>query len=211
MSRRYPEIDEMRDARHRTLDLVAGLSEAQAAFVPESGGWSIAEVLDHLVRSDDMFFREIETLLARGDRGAFVCRGLKILGGRLAALPSPVRLGMELPLFFWNLTIPGVVRRFALEHPIPPAKAPPQLRPRRGRSLDLLRKDLTNGLGELDRLRHDHRDVDLRSYHYYGPVVGLTTLPGLIRLQAAHERRHQGQLRNIKSEGVFPRTVETEE
>jgi len=201
----------MRDVRHATLDLVADLSEVQAAFVPQSGGWSIAEVLDHLVRSDAMFFREIDTLLAKGEHGAFVCRGLKMLGGRLAALPSPVRLSMELPLFFWNLTVPAPVRRFALEHPISPVKAPPQLRPRGGRPLESLRSDLSNSLGELDRIRYDHRDVDLRRFYYYGPVVGLTTLPGLVRLQAAHERRHQGQLRGIKAEGVFPRTLQTEE
>jgi len=211
VSRRHPEIDEMRDVRHATLDLVADLNEAQGAFVPPSGGWSIAEVLDHLVRADDMFFREVDTLLAKGERGAFVCRGLKMFGGRLAALPSAVRLSVELPLFFWNLAVPGPLRRLALEVPIPPAKAPPQLRPRGGRPLESLRSDLTDGLGELDRLRYDHRDVDLRRFHYYNPVMGLTTIPGLLLIQAAHERRHQGQLRDIKGEGVFPRTAPTEE
>jgi hypothetical protein len=35
-------------ARSRVLAFVAGLSEAQAAFKPADGGWSINEVLEHL-------------------------------------------------------------------------------------------------------------------------------------------------------------------
>lgn len=202
----------MRAVRRETLDLVADLSDAQAAFVPQAGGWSIAEVLDHLVRSDEMFFREIASLLAKGgERGAFVCRGFKVLGGRLAALPAPVRLSVEVPLFFWNVAIPQAVRRFVLEHPSLPAQAPPHLRPRRGRPLAALRSDLSDGLGELDRIRHDHGDVDLRRFYYYSPVMGLTTVPGLVLLQAAHERRHQRQTRDILAEKVFPRTVPAEE
>ena len=74
-----------------------------------------------------------------------------------------------------------------------------------------LQRELEAGRGELDGLRYDNSDVNLRRFYYYSPLMGLTGIPGLVRLLAAHERRHHKQIREILEEKIFPRAVLTEE
>ena len=46
------------------MDEVSGLSEAQLAFKPSPEGWSIAQVLDHLVVVAPIYWRDLQQALA---------------------------------------------------------------------------------------------------------------------------------------------------
>ena len=39
---------------------------------------------------------------------------------------------------------------------------------------------------------------------YYNPLCGFTNLPGVLSFLASHERRHQGQMRDILASDQFP-------
>lgn len=188
-------FDSLRRARGDTLGLVEDLSQAQLDASPEAGRWSIGEVLDHLVRSDEMFLKEIRTLADRQRRGRapLVYRGLGNGGGLFGSLPWPLRLPVEGTVACWNLVIPAVLRRWAIGQRQLRAQAPKVLRPRARRSREALFADLRASLEELEGLENAD-DIDLSIGLYYSPILGFNTVPGLIRLAAQHERRHQGQI-----------------
>lgn len=197
MSTRRPQaFDTFRAAREDTLALVAGLDQAALDVVPEPGRWSVGEILDHLVRADEMFLSEIRGLVAKQRRGRtpFTYRGLRDLGAPGGSLPFPFRLPIEGTLAFWNVVIPPVLREWAIGQRQLRAQAPEVLVPRAGRARDALFADLRASVEEAEALRDDP-DVDLDVAIYYSPVVGFSNVPSLIRIVARHDRRHQDQIR----------------
>ena len=68
MSDRPAAFDEFHDGRAKTLSLVRDLTQAQLDFSPSSRKWSVGEVLDHLVRVDEVFRDEYDELRAAFER-----------------------------------------------------------------------------------------------------------------------------------------------
>ncbi|MCC6350419.1 MAG: DinB family protein [Candidatus Eisenbacteria bacterium] len=52
----------------RTMNVVAGLSAARLEAAPPHGGWSIAQVLEHLCRGSDAYFGAISASIAAARR-----------------------------------------------------------------------------------------------------------------------------------------------
>lgn len=196
----------MRRERRRTLELVAELNQTQLDWTPGGKRWSVGEALDHLIQSDIMFRDEIRELLAKGSgRGAFLFRGLPVMGGPFTMVPVPFLWPLEVPVFLWNVAVPQSLRRWLVETRTIPAKAPESLKPRRARPVAALREDLEAALGELDKIQHEHEEEDLKCFYYYSPLLGLVNVPGMVLTQVKHDLRHQGQIREIKKSAMFPK------
>ena len=202
----YREIERARATRFETLELVDGLDQEQIDFAAEEGSWSLGQVLDHLIKTDGLYFKNIHRLVARKKAGKtpFIYRGIS----SVMSMPKPLRL--VAPLFEVPFAVPNSLLPSALRHKVGanrklPLKAPDAFIPRADRPIAELREDLHKLIDDLDLLEKE--DMDLRKLYYYNPVLGLATVPGAIEFLAVHEERHQGQLREILSSPEFPRAA----
>src|SRR5438270_9860057 len=113
-----------RAARNRTLEMTAGLSQAQADFSPESAVWSVGEVLDHLLLSEQTSRRDIAQLmeLARGGRRPFISRTLADANISPAFIPNSLLPFAELPFRMINIFLPETAREFIVRYRLLPAR-----------------------------------------------------------------------------------------
>src|SRR6185503_18713628 len=105
-------LDQRRAARTATLASVADVDDQQANRRPEGGGWSIAQVLDHLIKTDDVclgFVSRLFELRAAG-REPVTEISLKELNTRPPFVPAALLPYMDQPLRLMNRFVPGVVR-----------------------------------------------------------------------------------------------------
>ncbi len=189
-------IADLRTVREQNIALTEHLSQEQLDAVPKPGRWSVGEVLDHLVRADQMFQREIGAVIEKQRQGRppYVYRNLRQAGAPvIGRLPLPFRLPFEGAFFFFNLGVPATVREGFLGQRQVRAQAPEMLRPRPRRPRADLFTDLRASLDQLDHLGQD-TGLDLDAGLYYSPLFGFTKVAGLLRLLAQHDRRHQGQI-----------------
>ena len=166
------------DARQAIRDEVRGLSEAQLAFRPEPGRWSIGEVLDHLCLAERAMIRSISRLLQHA-------AGL----GQIAEPGS-----MELP-----------PRHIDLDLYNRPAGAPESVLPSPDRPLERLLAGLDESRQRLLEVtkRADGRVVgNLTLPHFQ---LGEINFYQWLSVQGAHEAKHLEQIRRIKSSPAFPK------
>ncbi len=207
MPKNYPELEEVRRVRRETLELLSGLTQEQLGFVPAPGRWAVGTVADHLVKADEVFVGEVRTLVERQRAGkaGFLYRGL---AGADPSLPASLKLVLpffEVPMTLATVLIPDSVRRVVFSARAVPAKSPKFLKPRPGRPGEDLRRELGKLLADLDDI--EAGSADLRQLCYYNPIVGLTDGVGILRFLSSHERRHQGQMRDVLASTKLPRAA----
>ncbi len=194
------EIDVFRTTRERTISLVAGLSEDDMASSPAPGKWSAGELVDHLLRAESLWRREVEQLieLQRSGRQPYLSRLLADFPVPIVGrLPMPLVGLFTIPLTVFNTFLPARFFESFLRLRALPAPAPTVLTPQPGRAGDELREDLKNGLQQTVAVFEDNDDLHFQRLLYQHPFFGVVNAVGLLRLISAHERRHQDQLREI--------------
>ncbi len=173
--------------RREAAVLCSGLSDAQFNWRPEPGRWSIAECLLHLNVGADVYTRQIEIATERGR-----ARGLLATG--------PFRYGF---LSRWLLG--------SLEPPVRTRyKTPRQFYPAPGAQHTVT--DVLIGFESAGR-RWDEclrraNGLDLARVKVPSPAVPLLRfqLGALFAGQAAHERRHLWQGKQVRAASGFPAT-----
>lgn len=196
-----------RATRRRTLGLVRDLDQRQLDHSPGSRKWSTGEVLDHLLRVDELFREEFEELLRRWRkrRGPVsLYRSLTDAGLELPLVPNAFRPLFELPTAMAGVFVPRPIRQRIFANRAVPAKAPARIAPRRARPGQELRRELAGFERWLEAFFRDNPGVDWVRLRYYNPLCGFTNLPGVLSFLASHERRHQGQIRDILASDRFP-------
>lgn len=196
-----------RSTRRRTLELAETLTQAQADFSPSSGRWSPGEILDHLVRTDEVFRDEYDELLERWRkrRGAVsLFRTLSDLDIDLPLVPDSLRVLFDVPSAMAGIFLPRPVRQAIFSSRVVPAKAPKRIEPRPGRPIEDLRRELADHLAYLEGYFAANPSVEWRRLRYYNPLCGFTNLPGMTSFVGSHEKRHQEQLREVLKDKGFP-------
>jgi hypothetical protein len=188
-----------RAARNRTLEVTAGLSQAQADFSPESGVWSVGEILDHLLLSEQTSRRDIAQLieLARSGQRPFISRTLADVNISPAFLPKSLLPFTDLPFRMINIFLPGAVREFMVRYRLQPARNADITNPRKGRMISQLRSELESSLKETSTLLNLNLGLDYRAMVFDHPVLGTNNVLQLLRILASHEQRHQDQIRDL--------------
>ena len=197
------EISDFRAARERTCSLVAGLSEDEMAQRPVPGTWSPGELVDHLLRTEALWRREVEELvrLRRAGRQPFLSRlwadfPLPVVD----RLPAPLLGILHAPLTLFNTFVPTRFFLAFLRHRAVAVAAPPAIAPRRGRTAEELRRELKTESTATVAVFEDNDDVRFRRLIYQHPLFGIVHAVDLLRLITAHEKRHQDQLVEILSD-----------
>jgi len=192
----YADLALFRAARDRTLEMTAGLSQAQANFSPESGVWSIGEILDHLLLSEQTSRHDIAQLieLAKTGQRTFISHTLADVNFSPAFIPKSLLPLGELPFRIFNIFLPSGVRELMVRHRLVPARNADITEPRKGKNIAQLRSELESSNKETTGLLDLHPGLDYRTMVIDHPLLGANNVLQLLRILASHEQRHHDQI-----------------
>jgi DinB superfamily len=171
-------VSEALDAAERDARaIVAGLTEARAAWREQPGSWSVAECLDHLGTANRVYLRAMQPAAARALR-----EGRRRLG--------PARPGLVGGWFVKLLEPPVTVK----------SKAPRLIRPRTAPALDDAIAAFLASQEEVRTFLRTYADIDLTGVRFPNPFIrGVRfSLATGLHVLAAHERRHLWQARRVR-------------
>jgi uncharacterized damage-inducible protein DinB len=201
------EADRFHGIREKTLTVLSEVNVEQAMWSPRSGVWSIAQIADHLLLTEEMYREQFERLLEMGREGrnTSIEISLSEVDVGLVMVPREIVPFFEIPLKMFNLFVPHVVRETFVRYPLLAALNPKASAPREVLSLDKLREDLALSLEATEyffRTPMPHNIHDLTINH---PIMGNNSIPQLFRIVMAHEERHQAQMADLRAHANFPK------
>jgi uncharacterized damage-inducible protein DinB len=201
------EADRFRLVREQTLTILAQVNAEQALWSPRKGVWSIAQIADHLLLSEEMYREQFRRLIqmAREGKGSTIEISLREVDVALAAIPREVIPFLELPLRMFNLFVPHVLRETMVRYPILAALNPRSSQPRDGLIVGKLREDLAEALAETESFFQTPMPSNIHELTINHPILGNNTIPQLFRIVIAHEERHQGQMSDVRAHASFPK------
>jgi hypothetical protein len=201
------EVERLRAIREKTLAVLEELTVAQAAWSPQIGRWSILQIADHLLLTEQMYLEQFQRLLQQAEdgRGKTIEISLNEVDVGIKAIPRQVVPLLEIPLRMFNLFVPHVVRETMVRYPIVASLNPRASRPREGLELGRVRRDLFASFEAMEEFfaRPMPRDLDELTINH--PIMGNNSIPQLFKIVIAHEERHQRQIDRIQAHPDFPR------
>jgi len=203
------ELDLLRATRARTLALVEGLSQAQMDFSPAPGKWSVGELLDHLLLSEQVYRDQIAQLieLKKAGQKPVLKRTFADLNVSVGFIPKSLLPFLDVPFSLLNLVTPSSVRESMIRYPLVPAQTSDKTTPRQGRPTDELRGELLSSFKETEALLEANPNLDYREMVSEHPLMGTNNALQLLRITAVHEQRHQDQISKILALPQFPKPV----
>lgn len=204
----HSELENLRKIRRRTLALIDTVSEAQGAFQPRRGAWSVTQILDHVVLTEALYRDAIRDLyqLARKGRTPEIRYSLADIDVSMQSVPKAALAAVELPLNFANRFIPAMVRQTLIRFPLLAANSPSVASPRPELTMLTMRERLLESAIQLGELVSGTPPGDPRKMSISHPVLGINNVLDIMGIMAAHEERHQGQIRTVLSDPRLPRT-----
>lgn len=186
----------IRSERRATLDLVKGLDEARARRGPADGGWSVAQVLDHLIKTDGVYRVEIGRLLdlKAAGRVPVIEVSLRELNTRPFFVPAALLPYLDLPFRLVNRLIPSALRESLAGTAVIPFQAPDEAAPAADRHWDDLRAEAGASTEQIETMLSGQ---DVSGMVLDHPMLGRHTVPSLLRILARHENRHQTQISRV--------------
>jgi hypothetical protein len=199
-------IENFQSVRARTIEMTEGLSDDQAARSVRVGTWSVSQVLDHLVKTEVAFRKYLIQALERARAGEIgtIRLGFREVDPRLRPLPAHWMPLLTPLLFGLHAVIPFALRLLVMrKRGLLWVVAPKIAQPAAGsRALAELRAQLaltmqqTLALFASDARQWDVPDT-LPRVRVAHPLYGYNDIAQVMQLMAAHEQRHQQQLRAI--------------
>jgi uncharacterized damage-inducible protein DinB len=200
------EMDRFRLAREQTLAVLDQVSAPQALWSPPGGRWSIAQIADHLLRSEEMYREQFHRLI---EKGSPIDISLAELDVGVAGIPASVMAAAELPMKIFNRFVPHIVRETIIRYPLIAALNPQASAPREGLDPHKLRNDLAASLLETEAFFQAPMPANIRQLTINHPLMGNNTIPQLFSIMIAHEQRHQAQLSEVlAAAGLRNRSLE---
>src|ERR671914_111468 len=187
------ELRRLERARAGTLALIEGRSQEALDRRPATKGWSVGEILDHLLRAEAANREDIRTLigLARSGREPYLRRGLTPTGLAPAFVPRGLLPYLSVPASIATLFVPISVRELMVRSRLFPASASAELQPVHGRPAGELRSQLAASVAETRALLAANDSLDCHRMTVQHPFLGANDVHDILRLTAAHEERHQ--------------------
>jgi hypothetical protein len=202
------EVDRFRVVREQTLAILGEVSNEQASWSPGKGVWSIAQIADHLLRSEEMYLEQFRRLIqmANEGRGTTIEISLTEVDVAFAAIPREVIPLLEFPMRMFNIFVPHVVRETMVRYPLIAALNPRGSQPREGLIVAKLREDLAVALVETESFFQSPMPPNIHELTINHPIMGNNTIPQLFGIVIAHEQRHHEQMSGVRNLASFPKT-----
>ena len=175
LDERKQEVRESIDAVRRIQNELAYL---QLGWRPPDGGWSIAQVLEHLIISDSLYYPELRALVQTGKRGSSE----------------------------WKPTITGgFIARALLPTSTRKTPAPQVFRPAEPRANVV--EEYIKVREELLQLMESAKGIDLRRNKVTSPVSKLIriNLGDAFQILVVHTQRHLQQIARVRAHPDFPK------
>jgi hypothetical protein len=202
-------LEQLRAVRSRTLTLIQDLSPAQLHYVPAPDDWSVGEVADHLILSEQVLQRDIALLIEQAKTGQtpYLYRSFAEFNARPACIPECALPFLEAPLNFLNMFTPAEIREYVVRNVPVRALAPDVTLPRPGRAKAELCTELLATLHETEALFAANPSLDYHRMRHQHPLFGIQTVPQLLRTLWLHEQAHQDQITRMRASPQFPRAA----
>ena len=193
--------------RAQTLAMIQDLSQEQLDYVPEPGAWSIGDMLDHLILSEQFLRGEIALLIEQAKAGQipYLYRSFAEFNARPAFIPECALSWLEAPLNVFNMFMPASIREYIVRNVPVRALAPDVTLPRRGKTKAALYEELRAMLHETEALFAANPSLDYDNMRHQHPLFGIQTVPQLVRTLGLHEQAHQDQIARILANPRFPK------
>jgi len=200
-------LAQLRAVRWRTVAMIQDLAQEQLDHVPEPGEWSIGEVVDHLILSDQFLRGEIAILIERVKAGQtpYLYRSFAEFNVRPAFIPECALRWLEVPLNLFNMFTPAGVRDYVVRNVPVRALAPDIILPRRGKKQAELVAELHAMLHDTEALFVANPALDYEHMRHQHPLFGIQTVPQLLHTLGLHEQAHQDQIVRVLASPQFPK------
>mgnify|MGYP003343316901 CR=1 FL=1 len=202
------ELKQYRTVRQRTLAMVENLTQQQADFRPSVSSWSAGEILDHLIKSQQMYQQQFQKLaeMARCGERPVLYLTHKDIDLRLPFIPKPLMPLMSAPLSVMNAFVPSVVRETLIRNRFISAENPDVSAPRHDAPIDELRAALRDTMDAQESFFAANPDLPYDQMRVCHAALGYNSVVGLLRISFLHEQRHQDQFAELQKNPQFPRT-----
>jgi len=202
------EVESFRLVREKTLAILGQVTAEQALWSPRKGTWSIAQIADHLLLSEQMYLEQFRRLikLAKEGRGSTIEISLREVDVSFAVIPREVIPLLEYPMKMFNLFVPHVLRETMVRYPLVASLNPRKSEPRPGLTPGKLREDLAASLAETESFFRAPMPSNIDELTINHPIMGNNTIPQMFRIVIAHEQRHQEQMAGVLAHAGFPKT-----
>jgi hypothetical protein len=199
------DLEQLHAVRSRTLALMQNLSQEQLDYVPAPGEWSVGEVLDHLILSEQVLRGDMSILIERTRAGQtpYLYRSFAEFNARPAFIPECALSFLEVPLNFLNRFTPPGIREYLIRYVPVRALAPDVTLPHPGRTKAELCEALRSMLHETETLFAVNPSLDYDNMQHQHPLFGVQTVPQLLRTLWLHEQAHQDQIARILASPQF--------
>ena len=199
-------LEQFRAIRARTLDMVQERSQERMDYAPAPAMWSIGEVVDHLILSENITRREIAELieLSKAGRQPLFYRSSTDFNIAAFFLPKFMLPFLEVPFNFLNMFVPDSVRELFVRYRLIPARAADAATPRKGKSAAELHHGLRSSLEETEALFAANPNLDYDKMIHQHPFLGTQNVPRLLYILGLHEQRHQDQISDLLTNPQFP-------
>lgn len=170
-------VNQFEYAKLDMFKVVNGLDSERFNRRPESGGWSIAECLNHLIVTDKDYTAQIEN-------------GLKIAKDKNLLSDGPFKISWFAGKFIGNVE-PPVKRKL---------KAPQKWRPSSDLSLDEVTSAYIKNQDKYIELLKNSAGLNIGKVKLPSPATNLIkfTIFVMFNINAAHQRRHLWQADNVR-------------
>jgi hypothetical protein len=200
------EVDRFRLVRENTLTALGEVSALEAAWSPWHGVWSIVQIADHLLRTEEMYrdqFRQIIHVAREG--GSAIRVTLRDVDSSFAGIPRQAMRLVEFPARMMSQFMPQAVREAIIRYPIVSATNPSASTPRSNAEIGVVRTALAASLAETEKLLCGPLPPNVEEPVIDHPIMGRTNIRELFRVVIVHEERHQGQIASLRARADFPR------
>jgi hypothetical protein len=200
------EVDRFSLVRENTLTALGEVGDIQAEWSPRHGVWSIVQIADHLLRTEEMYREQFRQIIeVARDGGSSIRVSLRDVDSSFAGIPRPVMQLFEFPARMMSQFMPQPVREAIIRYPVVSAINPSASSPRPGLEIGAVRTALAASLAETEKLLGGPLPPNVERPVVDHPIMGRTNIRELFRVVIVHEERHQGQIATLRARADFPR------
>lgn len=201
------ELDKFRAVRRRTLEILASVTQDQAAWSPRGGVWSMLQIADHLLRSEELYREQFIRLIemAREGKKTTINISLREVDASFSIIPREIVPIFEIPFRMISMFVPSVVRETIIRYPLVSAINPKVSDPRPGLNVETLREQMALGIDVTAAVFTPPLPKNLDEMKISHPILGNNNVVNILRIITAHEERHHGQMNNLRTQAGFPR------
>ena len=200
------DVDRFCMVRANTLNTLARVTEEQGVWSPREGKWSIGQIADHLLLTEEMYRDQFIQLIERARLGRTepIMISFADVNSSFAGIPRDIMRFFEVPARMASYIMPQVVRETIVRHQIVPAINPSASDPRPGTTIAQLKKELASALVATEEVLRAPMPRNVEAPSIDHPLLGRNNLRQLFRIVIGHEERHQEQIAEIRAHLNYP-------